>query len=283
MQQLTIGHYQVREELGRGLFSVTCRGVHVRDPGQQVALKIVHPVLAADPAFRAGLERASFALRSLIHPGVACFLTLGAGEQHLAVVRELVAGEPASALIARGPQPVEGTVHLLEQALAALAAIHAFGLAHGDLKPGDFFLCSDGRVRVTDPGLGVLARAALTGANGLPPAPLGHLAPEGPGAQGPRADLYALGLIAWELLVGHAACPSDEPVAMLGWHRYQGLTDPRHERADCPPWLASVLLQLAAMDPERRPGDATQAFELLRRTRAAAPVSVLATPPAPRR
>ncbi len=263
------GRYRVEQELGRGDFGVTCRAVDVEGSGRELAFKVAHAHLCQDDLFQALLERECAPLRGLRHPGIAAFQGLTAEGGQLVAARELVAGEDLRRVIARGRVPVEHVPGLLELALRALAHAHQQRVIHGDISPTNIFWCYDGSLRLTDFGLARAVHVAEATRTGAPSGHADYMAPElAEGVQSARSDLYSIGLIAYECLVGHPACEPGDAASKAAWHRNKGLPDPRVEQPDCPDWLARVLMQLAAIEPSTRPKDADAALMLLRPVRA---------------
>jgi serine/threonine protein kinase len=260
-----IGRYRIEEELGRGDFGVTWRAVDAAGASPAVALKFAHPELCRGDRFVALLQRETAGLSELEHPGIAAFHGLfGEGEQIVAS-RALVQGEDLRRVLVRGRVPVDHVSGLLELALRALGHAHQRRLIHGDVSPTNLFWCYDGSLRVTDFGLARAVHVARASQGGSFSGHPDYNAPElYQGQLSARSDLYALGLIAFECLVGRPACEPGDHEVKQHWHRYKGMPDPREECPDCPDWLARVLLQLAAIDPATRPADAQAALGLLR-------------------
>ena len=290
------GQHRVEEELGRGDFGVTYRAVASGSNGS-VALKLAHEHLSSDDLFMALLEREGATLPQLRHPGIAAFGGFITEGGRLAAVREHVQGADLRRMQARSPVPVEHLPGVLRLALEALAYAHEQQVVHGDVTPENIFWCFDGTLRISDFGLARAVHVAASTRGGQPSGNPDYMAPEQvEGRLSARSDLYSMGLIAFECLVGHPACQPGDAAAKQNWHRYQGLPDPREECPQCPDWLARVLMQLTAIDPATRPRDARAALGLLRPQQAptlrpdtAAPSasatipSGLAPPPPPQR
>jgi hypothetical protein len=258
------GRYRIEEELGRGDFGVTYRAV-VEGSQRTAALKLAHEHLSADDLFMALLEREAETLARLGHPGIAAFGGFVSDGGRVAAVRECVQGEDLLRVTARGRVPVEHLPGVLRLALDALAHAHEQQTLHGDLTPANIFWCFDGSLRITDFGLARAVHVAASTRSGQPSGHPDTMAPElALGQMSARSDLYSLGIIAYECIVGHPACQPGDAAAKLSWHRYVGMPDPRLECPECPDWLARVLLQLAAIDPATRPKDARAALGLLR-------------------
>ncbi len=257
------GRFRVEEELGRGDFGVTYR---LSDPtgGPELALKLAHAHLAQDDLFLSALERECVGLQGASHPGIATFGGLVREGGMLGAFRELVIGEDLRRVSTRSKVPIEQIPILLELCLRPLAHAHGRRLIHGDLGPTNLFWCQDGSVRITDFGLARAVHATLATRSGQVSGNLDYLAPEQAAGQlSPRSDLYALGLIVWECMMGRPACDGGDARAKLSWHRYQGMTDPREALPSCPDWLARLLLRMAAIDPATRFADASEALSFV--------------------
>jgi serine/threonine protein kinase len=263
-----ISHYRLTELLGSGTYGEVWKGVHVDDPNFVVAVKLVHPSVQGDPSFISALREECRALDRMDHPGIVRFRELVVRDGVVAMVLELLEGEDLEAVLAAGPQPIAEVERVVERALEGLAYAHAAGVLHRDIKPGNLFRCRDGRVKLMDFGL---ARA-IEGSNGTKTGTLkgtmDYMAPERfRGQTSAAADVYALGLVAWELLAGRRAAPAGDLPAKMGWHWSEGPPDVRTVRADCPAWLASLVSELTSREVTARPSDGSAALARLRALR----------------
>jgi formylglycine-generating enzyme required for sulfatase activity/serine/threonine protein kinase len=268
-----VSHYRLIRKLGAGTFGEVYEGVHVHDEQLRVAVKIVSPLLAQDASFVDALKSECRQLDKLDHPNIVRFRDLVVNGGQVAMVLELLAGQDLHDRLAGGPLPVETAVPVLEAMLEGLAHAHARGVLHRDIKPGNVYWCDDGRVKLLDFGI---ARAA----DGTQATKTGHLigtfdymAPERfDGQHGSAAsDVYAAGLIAWELLTGRVACPEGEPGRKMKWHLMSGVGKASAVQVaapSCPAWLAEVVATLAATEMSERPADGGAALALLRAKRA---------------
>src|SRR3954465_1795798 len=189
--------------------------------GRPVAVKVLRSEYTGDPTFLARFRAEAQHAALLAHRNIAAVFDYGevTADQcrdHLAyLVMELVDGEPLSAVLAReGPLDVERTLDVLRQTAAGLAAAHAAGVVHRDVKPGNVLVGADGVVRITDFGV---ARSASNGAltqTGQVGGTAQYLSPEqAEGSKGtPASDVYALGMIGYECLAGHRAFDGGTPV-----------------------------------------------------------------------
>ncbi|MFT4628061.1 MAG: serine/threonine protein kinase [Myxococcota bacterium] len=280
MAEDVLGHYRLLERLGEGAYGIVWRGAHEADPLLQVAIKEVRPQLASDAEFCDALRSECRQLDRLDHPNVVRFRDLIVGQSRLAMVLELLVGHDLNSALDAGPLPIPEVLRVLEAMLAGLAHAHDAGLVHRDVKPSNVFLCADGRVKLVDFGIARAADSAHATRSGQLTGTLEYVAPErftGPG--GPAADVYAAGLVAWEMLAGVRACPGGELARMMGWHLAVGAPDVRTVRPDTPDWLAAWVAGACAKDPAARPVDGRAALTAL--TVAREPV--VAVPSGPRR
>jgi len=255
--------YRLSLLLGSGghgeVYRATCLST-----GEPVAVKLIRPSLAAKPSFVAALIREARILARLSHPNVVDVRELATLRRRPALVMELLEGRDLNAPAHRR---LEEVVDILEQLLEGLAFIHDHGILHRDIKPANVFLTDAGRVVLTDFGVARSGDGRASTA-GLVRGSLGYMAPERfRGESLPASDVYAAGLVAWELLAGQVACPPGEPAARMHWHLHVGPGDPRRSGRIVPDWLASVLSAMLSPDPHSRPVDGGAALALLRQLR----------------
>ncbi|WP_222195386.1 protein kinase domain-containing protein [Modestobacter italicus] len=191
---------------------------------RDVAVKVLRREFTANPTSLARFRAEAQHSAGLLHPNIATLFDYGevlpgpAGGEHLAyLVMELVRGESLSGLLRRdGRLPADRTLEVMRQAAAGLAAAHAAGVVHRDVKPGNVLLATDGAVKLTDFGVAVSAASMPLTRTGEVIGTANYLAPEQ--AQGlratPASDVYALGLVAYECLAGQRAFDGDDPLAV---------------------------------------------------------------------
>ena len=265
-----ISHYRLESKLGSGTFGVVYRGAHVDDPELQVAIKVVQPALLDDPKFVESLKAECRRLDKLDHSGIVRFRELVVREGSVAMVLELLEGQDLHDTVQAGPISIDESIRLIEAILNALSYAHSKDVIHRDIKPSNIFLCNDGRVKVLDFGIARAAQNTQATQTGTMKGTLDYMAPERFNAEGGGAhsDIYAVGLVAWELVAGRAACPAGGLPEKLGWHLGVGVTDVRGVRSDCPAWLAELINKLAAKDLADRPVDGAAALQLFQEQRA---------------
>jgi serine/threonine protein kinase len=275
------GRYRLRARLAAGGMGA----VWVADDavlGREVAVKVLGEALAGDGLAAERLRREARAAARLGHPGVARVLDLGEDGGRPYLVMELLHGESLAERLARaGPLAPAEAVRVVAAAADALEAAHQAGIVHRDVKPGNVFLTRDGEVKLLDFGIASASNeAALTGGGLVGTA--AYLAPEralGHDAT-PAADLYALGVLLYELLAGRPPFAADSQMALAMAHVH-GRPVPLREAAPAvPPALAAACEQALAKDPAARPPSAANFAARLRSSLTGPPTLTLPPPAA---
>ncbi|PZS13265.1 MAG: hypothetical protein DLM57_17135 [Pseudonocardiales bacterium] len=245
--------YLLDELIGRGATGHVWRG-HTRDGGGQVAVKLLRSELAEDPDVVMRFMRERATLTRLTHPHLVAVHDLVAEGDALAIIMDLIDGVDLRQLASEGPMDPRTAADLLAQTAAALAAVHAAGVVHRDMKPENVLVeTREGRpyALLTDFGL---ARAAdsptltrLTQLVGTP----AYLAPELVAGRepGPPVDVYALGVTAYELFAGRRPFPESSTAVLLRAHLDQA--PPRPEGLTEPVW--QLLAACLGKEPAHRP------------------------------
>ncbi len=267
---LLAGRYRLDEVIGRGGMSVIYRAEHIH-MRKAFAVKVLHRELSVLPEVVARFEREAVAAASIDHPNVAAATDFGRlGDGSFYLVLEHIAGRSLAELLARRePLPEGRVVPIIRQIAEALVGAHAQGIVHRDLKPENIMLVERpddpefvkvldfGIAKVSvEPGGPVLTRAGSV--FGTPQ----YMSPEqaGGGQADARSDLYALGILAYEMLSGYP--PFDDPdvrrVVMMQTSEF-----PARLPADCGARLRAFVERLLEKDPERRFQTAHEALEAL--------------------
>lgn len=258
------GRYTLEEVVGRGGMGTVYRArQNVGD--RIVAVKVLHDRFADDDALRERLEREARSTRQLAHPNIIDILDFGLTPQLIPyLVMELLHGEPLDQPIKRdGAFEYDKAIMLGLHLARALARAHDFGVVHRDVKPENVFICrSDDGTRVAklmDFGIALSPNdRRLTGAGEFLGSPR-YMAPErfqSRAEVSPASDLYALGMVLFEMVAGELPFHSQ---SMAGWVLHHMETMPPElgsVRADCPPLLSRLVSELLAKDPGHRPVDA---------------------------
>jgi hypothetical protein len=226
-----------------------------------VAVKLLLPHLAADAAFHARFHREAMAAARLSHPHIVSIYDTCSTDETEAIVMELVRGPTLRQVLdERGALPVARAVAIARQVADALAHAHATGLVHRDVKPANILLADDGRVLVTDFGIAKAAEEVsdLTDA-GQVVGTAKYLAPEqvhGAALDG-RADVYALGVVLYEMLCGRPPFVAETSTGTALARLTSEPLRPRQVRAGLSRQLEDVVLKAMARDPDARYASAT--------------------------
>jgi eukaryotic-like serine/threonine-protein kinase len=261
-----LGPYEILTRLGTGGMGEVWRA---RDPrlGRELALKVLPAAMSDDPEHLARFEREARALAALTHPGIVTIYSVEEAEGVRFLTMELVEGETLDRLIPPGGMAIE---RLLEIAMAladALAAAHARGVLHRDLKPRNLMVTPEGRVKVLDFGLAKRAEESAADLSRLPTATLEQLTREGwivatvaymspEQAQGrptdARSDLFSLGVVLYEMATGRRPFRGESTLEVLSSVLRDEPASPAELRPELPAGLARILRRCLAKDPERR-------------------------------
>ncbi len=265
---VTLGEYRVIEQLGQGGMGIVYRG---EQPliGKQVAIKVLRPELASDPKQVKRLLDEARAVNSVRHPGIVDIFSFGQtpdGAQYF--VMELLEGQSLEErLHARGRLKAWEAVPILEQAMAALDAAHGAGVIHRDLKPSNIFLVElpdhSTLVKLLDFGLakiGMTAKSPTPHTTNVVVGTPEYMAPEQARALevSPRTDLYAMGIVAYELLTGDVPFTTDSAVETLMMQLDKPPTPPGEREPSIPEPLEKLIMRMLAKRPEERPASAAE-------------------------
>ncbi|MEU8344741.1 serine/threonine protein kinase [Actinomadura meyerae] len=224
--------------------------------GLQVAVKLLRLELGSDVRARTRFESEARFAAELRHPGIARAFDFGEHGGRSFLVMELVSGEPLDEIIARdGGLPLEAVLDLLVQAGRALTVAHEAGIVHRDVKPANLMVSPDGTVKITDFGIARRLAAASQTQTGMVMGTAHYISPEQ--AQGkelsPKADLYSLGVVAYECLTGAPPFDGSTPVEVALKHVRDA---PAELPARVPPEARELIMEMLAKDPLDRPPDA---------------------------
>jgi eukaryotic-like serine/threonine-protein kinase len=245
--------YELRALLGSGAMA---RVVEAYDRALQreVAIKFLRSD-AADAEGRARFVREARAAASLVHPNVVSVYDAGEAARRPYLVMELVRGPSLAAVLRkRGPLALSGAISVADQVLDALAAAHAQGLVHRDVKPSNVLIGGARRVKLTDFGLAKSlhdATAGLTRPGQVLGTPM-YLAPERSAGRGatPLSDLYAVGIVLFEMLTGKPPFSAANLFELALAHQQTPV--PPLQRADVPASVEAAIACALAKEPEQR-------------------------------
>jgi tRNA A-37 threonylcarbamoyl transferase component Bud32 len=248
------GRYRLIELLGQGGMATIYRAADT-GLGRDVALKLLRPEYLRDPDFSSRFRQEAQAAASLSHPNVVTVFDYGEDPSGPYIAMELVDGEDLATILKRsGALPPRQAARIAAGVARALAAAHAKGLIHRDVKPGNVLIGRDGRVKVVDFGI---ARAVAEAQMTLPGTTLGsvhYFSPEQ--ARGETtteaSDIYSLGIVLYELLTGVRPWTGDS-AASVALARLSGpVPDPIAVRSAIPPDLAAITRKALAAAPRER-------------------------------
>ncbi|MEA2653333.1 MAG: eukaryotic-like serine/threonine-protein kinase, partial [Chloroflexota bacterium] len=248
------GRYRLVELLGSGGMATVYRATDV-SLGRDVALKLLRPEYLRDPDFSSRFRQEAQAAASLSHPNVVTVYDYGEDPSGPYIVMELVDGQDLATILRRnGPLPARQVARIGAGVARALAAAHARGLVHRDVKPGNVLIGSDGRVKVVDFGIArAIAEAQVT----LPGMTLGsvhYFSPEQARGEPATAasDIFSLGIVLYEMLTGVRPWEGDS-AASVALARLTGpIPDPIAVRSSVPTDLAAITRRALALDPNDR-------------------------------
>jgi len=286
-----LGKYELFQEIGSGGFATVYRA---RDPDldREVALKILDPVLMRDADLVERFRREARSAANLRHPNIVRIHDICQPEGRLAIVMELLPGPSLKDVIDHeAPLSPERAVEMLRPLAAALDYAHTRGLVHRDVKPSNAITGPEGTLVLTDFGVvkaaedsGSQALSLTLSRTGMTLGTPAYMAPEQADAkaQAPvdyRADLYSLGVVAYEMLTGQVPFQGETPLAVAIGHLMEEPPSPRELNPALPEGVEAALLTMLAKKPEERFGNAEAFVGAL--AEAAAPQPRPAGPVAP--
>jgi tRNA A-37 threonylcarbamoyl transferase component Bud32 len=269
------GRYRVDELLAVGGMSRVYRGTDTRLE-RAVAIKVMDSRLAADPAFRGRFEREARAIARIDHPGVIGVFDQGehggSPQPVVFLVMELVnGGTLRDVLVQRGALPLPEALAVFEAVLGALAAAHAQGLTHRDVKPENVLISRTGAVKVADFGLVTAAAQAHVSAAGVILGTVAYLSPEQVTGEtvDARSDVYAAGVLFYELLTGAPPYGGEHVLSVAYRHVNEDVPAPSERMPGLPPDVDALVATATRRDREARPRDAQTLLHAARGVRVA--------------
>ncbi|PWD49844.1 Stk1 family PASTA domain-containing Ser/Thr kinase [Serinibacter arcticus] len=262
------GRYDVLRRIARGGMA-TVYLASDRRLERHVALKVMHPHLADGADVVARFRREARAAARLAHPGIVAVLDQGVDGETNYLTMEFIAGHTLRTEIAgHGSLRLGRALEITSAVLDALAAAHRSGLVHRDVKPENVLLGTDGRIKVADFGLARAVSEATVASTGTLLGTVAYLSPEivSSGEANASADVYAVGVVLYEMLTGEPPFTGATPIQVAYRHVHEDVPAP----SDAVPWLPmevdELVATLTARSTDVRPADAGVALELVRRT-----------------
>ncbi|MCX4693774.1 Stk1 family PASTA domain-containing Ser/Thr kinase [Streptomyces sp. NBC_01408] len=263
------GRYRIDARIAAGGMATVYRAVDTR-LDRVLALKVMHPALAADAAFVDRFIREAKSVARLAHSNVVAVFDQGTDGPYVYLAMEYVSGcTLRDVLRERGALQPRAALDILEPVLAALGAAHRAGFVHRDMKPENVLIGDDGRVKVADFGL-VRSVDAVTNTTGSVLGTISYLAPEQieNGVTDTRVDVYACGVVFYEMLTGAKPHTGASPAQVLFQHLNEDVPPPSAAVPGLPAGLDELVLQATARNPGLRPSDAASLLGLVLEARA---------------
>jgi eukaryotic-like serine/threonine-protein kinase len=261
-----IGHYRILGSLGKGGMGEVFLAEDTRLQ-RRVALKVLPPIFASDPAYRQRFEREAQAIAALNHPNIVTIHSVEEDGGRLFITMEYVDGKPLSDLIPRGGLPLDRILRIGIEVADAMAAAQQRGITHRDLKPANIVIATDGRAKVLDFGLAKIREAELAAAGdqmtrmtqeltgeGKIIGTVAYMSPEQ--AEGkpvdPRSDIFSLGVILHEMATGERPFKGDTSVSVISSILKDTPAPITDANPVLPADLARIVRRCLAKDPSRR-------------------------------
>jgi serine/threonine protein kinase/Tol biopolymer transport system component len=261
-----VGHYRLREQTGGGGMGIIYKAEDTR-LGRTVALKFLPPELTRDPVAKARFSQEARAVSALDHPNVCTIYDVGETEDvALYIAMPWYEGGTLRDRLEEGALPVDQAIDFARQIARGLGKAHRQGIVHRDVKPANLMVTPDDVVKIVDFGIAKLAGAAGITRTGVALGTPAYMAPEQ--VQGAdtdhRADLWALGVVLYEMLAGRRPFPDGHEVVAFQAILFQEPPPLRELRPEVPPELERIVSCLLRKKPEERPASAEAVLEELR-------------------
>ena len=270
--ELIDGRYQLLRQVANGGMASIYEALDTR-LDRKVAVKIMHPHLAQDEAFVSRFIREAKAAAALSHPNIVAVQDQGwnqSGVPAVFLVMELIEGHTLREYLnERGRFDIKDAINYLTPILSALAAAHVLGIVHRDIKPENILISKDGRIKIADFGLarGELIGTTMTAESSVILGSVSYLSPEQVqrGIADSRSDVYAAGIVAYEMFTGEKPFNGDSPIQIAYMHVNEEIPRLRSKRKDIPQALDDLIASATAKNPDDRPRTAAEFLEQLQK------------------
>jgi serine/threonine-protein kinase len=277
--------YRVDSLIARGGMSTVYRGLDTR-LDRPVAIKVMDAQYSGDRSFVDRFEREARAAARLHHPDVVAVYDQGVDHgpdgDHVFLVMQLVEGCTLRDLIMDrgGRLPLSMALSVMAPVLSALAAAHQAGMVHRDVKPENVLIGTDGSVKVADFGLVRAAAEAGTTSGSIILGTVAYLSPEQvtTGAADARSDVYAAGIVLYEMLTGRPPYVGDTALSVAYRHVNDDVPPPSEQFPEIPPAIDQLVVRATRREPAQRPDDAAVFLAELQRARTDLGIAPVAVP-----
>ena len=258
--ELIDGRYQLLRQVANGGMATIYEALDTR-LDRKVAVKIMHAHLAQDEAFVSRFIREAKAAAALTHPNIVAVQDQGwnqSGVPAVFLVMELIEGHTLREYLnERGRFEVKDAINYLTPILSALSAAHDLGIVHRDIKPENILISKDGRIKIADFGLarGELIGTTMTAESSVILGSVSYLSPEQVqrGIADSRSDVYAAGIVAYEMFTGEKPFNGDSPIQIAYKHVNEEIPRLRRKRKDISQKLDDLIASATAKNPDDRP------------------------------
>ena len=263
--RLVDGRYRVRARIARGGMATVYVATDLRLE-RRIALKVMHGHLSDDSVFQSRFIQEARAAARLADPHVVNVFDQGQDGELAYLVMEYLPGITLRELMREQRRlTVPQTISIMDAVLSGLAAAHRAGIVHRDVKPENVLLAEDGRIKIGDFGL-ARATTANTASGAQLMGTIAYLAPElvTRGTADARSDIYALGIMLYEMLVGEQPYKGEQPMQIAFQHATDSVPRPSVRNPGVPEQLDELVLWATEKTPDERPNDAQEMLERLR-------------------
>ncbi|KQZ25295.1 Stk1 family PASTA domain-containing Ser/Thr kinase [Microbacterium sp. Root553] len=263
--RLVDGRYRVRARIARGGMATVYVATDLRLE-RRIALKVMHAHLSDDSAFQSRFIQEARAAARLADPHVVNVFDQGQDGELAYLVMEYLPGITLRELLREQKRlTIPQTITIMDAVLAGLSAAHRAGIVHRDVKPENVLLAEDGRIKIGDFGL-ARATTANTATGQQLLGTIAYLAPElvTRGTADARSDIYALGIMLYEMLVGEQPYKGEQPMQIAFQHATESVPRPSVRNPGVPEQLDELVLWATEKSPDERPDDAQQMLDRLR-------------------
>jgi serine/threonine-protein kinase len=274
----TVGPYRITEQLGQGGMATVYKAYHP-SLDRYVAIKVLHPAFKEDESFYMRFQREAQVVAKLEHPNIVPVFDMATKGTEPYIVMKFIEGQTLKHRLRRNPLTLGETLDVIPAVAAALTYAHEQGYLHRDVKPSNVLLDNDNTPYLADFGL---ARIVSTGESTMSQDVLigtpNYISPEqarGGKGLGPSTDIYSLGIMLYEIVVGRVPFSADTPYAVVHDHIYKPLPMPSKVNPTVPQQVETVLLKALAKDPNDRYETAVALAEAFKQSVAASEMNEL--------